>query len=102
MDKKEICAEKLRAASQRARYRDFYDLYFMLDELKINQAEVIKLLRKKEIRAPITKANMVKNWAIAKEQQAEDLRSIYCSKTVDNKSIEKMITNLDFEKILSD
>lgn len=102
MDKREICAEKLRAASQRARYRDFYDLYFMLDELKINQAEVIKLLRKKEIRTPITKANMVKNWAIAQEQQSKDMGSIYCRKTVDNRSIEKMINTIEFEEITSE
>ena len=28
MDKREICSEKIRAVSQRARHRDFYDLYF--------------------------------------------------------------------------
>ncbi len=100
MNKTEICAEKLRAASQRARYRDFYDLYFMLDELKINQAEAIKLLRKKEIRTPITKASMVKNWAIAQEQQSKDMGSIYCKKIVNNKSIEKMIDTLEFDKIM--
>lgn len=99
MDKREICAEKLRATAQRARYRDFYDLYFMLDELKINQAEVIKLLRKKEIRTPISKANMKKNWAIAKEQQSKDMGSIHCRKAVENLLIEKMIDTLEFDKI---
>ncbi len=29
MDVGEILAEKIRATSQRARYRDFYDLYFL-------------------------------------------------------------------------
>ena len=102
MDKREICAEKLRAASQRARYRDFYDLYFLLHELKINQTEMLNLLRKKEIRTPITKANMVKNWAIAKEQQSKDMGSIYCKKTVENLLMEKMIDAIEFEEITSE
>jgi len=33
MDEREILAEKIRATSQRARYRDFYDLYFLLSDL---------------------------------------------------------------------
>lgn len=35
MDVREICAEKIRAVSQRARYRDFYDLYLLINELDI-------------------------------------------------------------------
>jgi predicted nucleotidyltransferase component of viral defense system len=102
MDKREICAEKLRATSQRARYRDFYDLYFLLHELKIDQTEVMNPLRKKEIRAPITKANMEKNWEIAKEQQSKDMGSVYCKKTVENLLIEKMINTIEFEEITSE
>jgi hypothetical protein len=100
MDKREICAEKLRAASQRARYRDFYDLYILLHELKIDQTEMMNLLRKKEIRTPITKANMEKNWEIAREQQAADMGSIYCKKIVENHLIDKLIASLQFETIL--
>ena len=102
MDQREICAEKLRAASQRARYRDFYDLYFLINELKIDEDEVINLLRKKEIRTPITKENMVKNWSIAREQQTDDLGSIYCKKTVADRSIDNMIDSLDFDEIMPD
>lgn len=29
MDIREMCAEKIRAANERARYRDFYDLYML-------------------------------------------------------------------------
>jgi len=100
MDKGEICAEKLRAASQRARYRDFYDLYFLLHELKIDQVEMMNLLCKKEIRTPITKANMEKNWEIAREQQAADMGSIYCKKIVENHLIDKLIASLQFKTIL--
>ena len=102
MDQREICAEKLRAASQRARYRDFYDLYFLITEMKVDKDEVINLLGKKEIRTPITKENMVKNWSIAKEQQTDDLGSIYCKKTVADSSIESMMDVLDFDEIMPD
>lgn len=100
MDKREMCAEKLRATTQRARYRDFYDLYFLLHELKIDQTEMMNLLRRKEIRAPITKANMEKNWEIAKEQQTADMGSIYCKQIVENHLIDNLIASLQFEAIL--
>jgi len=100
MDQREICAEKLRAASQRSRYRDFYDLYFLINEVKVDQDKVINLLGKKEIRTPITKVNMVNNWSIAKEQQTDDLGSIYCKKTVADRSIERMIDAFDFDEIM--
>jgi len=48
MDKREICAEKIRATSQRARYRDFYDLYFLIEKLKVNFKDSVALLEKKK------------------------------------------------------
>ncbi len=48
------------------------------------------------------KANMVKNWAIAKEQQLKDMGSIYCKKTVENLLIEKMINAIEFKEITSE
>jgi hypothetical protein len=72
----------------------------LLHELKIDQTEMMNLLRKKEIRTPITKANMEKNWEIAREQQAADMGSIYCKKIVENHLIDKLIASLQFETIL--
>ena len=66
----------------------------------MDKDEVINLLRKKEIRTPITKENMIKNWSIAKEQQTDDLGSIYCKKSVDNSSIKGMIDALDFDEMM--
>ena len=61
IDKREICAEKIRATAQRARYRDFYDLYFLVEKLKVNYQEAVCLLRKKEIRTLIISDTIAKN-----------------------------------------
>ena len=48
MDILEICSEKIRAVSQRARYRDFYDLYFLLKTSGVNLQMAIKVLAQKK------------------------------------------------------
>lgn len=99
MDQVEICAEKIRAVSQRARYRDFYDLYFLFNELGVDVEEALGILEQKEIRTPIIAANIVKNWSIAIEQQDRDLGSIYCSEKLENIAIDKMIDNIRFDDL---
>jgi predicted nucleotidyltransferase component of viral defense system len=88
MDVREICAEKIRAVSQRARYRDFYDLYFLINDLDIDFDESLHLLEKKEIRTPIISTNISDNWTIAREQKKSDLGSIYCAEELSNRDIE--------------
>jgi len=99
MDKREICAEKIRATSQRARYRDFYDLFFLINNLRINIEEAVKLLRKKEIRTPIVAENIILNWSIAREEIERNLGNIYCSEKIDSCKIEKLIRRIQFEDI---
>lgn len=99
LDQREICAEKIRAVSQRARYRDFYDLYFLITELKIDLDVSVNILKQKEIRTPIKAANILNNWDIAKEQKASDLGSIYSSVEIDNIEIENMIQNIRFDDL---
>jgi len=99
MDQLEICAEKIRAVSQRARYRDFYDLYYLLKELDINLDEALGLLRKKEIRKPVIASSIPTNWAIAKEQMARDLGSIYVSEEVPYQAIEDLVQRIQFSDI---
>ena len=99
MDQREMCAEKIRAVSQRARYRDFYDLYFLIERLKIDCKKALGLLKKKEIRTPVIANNIAKNWSIAKEQIERDLGGIYCSEEIANKDIEKMIREIQFDDI---
>jgi predicted nucleotidyltransferase component of viral defense system len=99
MDQREIAAEKIRAVSQRARYRDFYDLYFLLNELDVAWEEATSLLKNKEIRTPVVAQNILRNWSVAREQKERDLGSIYCSEDVANEDIEKIIENIEFEDI---
>jgi len=94
MDIKEICAEKIRATSDRARYRDFYDLFLILKDFKLNIQEIIELTKQKEIRKPITKASILENWEIAKKERQEEVARIYYSKAVSDIDIEGVINNL--------
>jgi hypothetical protein len=99
MDQREICAEKIRAVSPRARYRDFYDLYFLINDLRINVDEAIIILRQKEIRSPVSAGNIIRNWSVAKEQMDSYLGSIYRTEEVTNTEIEKLVRALAFEDI---
>ena len=91
MDVREICAEKIRAVAQRARYRDFYDLYFLINELDIDFEDALRLLKQKEIRTPVISTNIWNNWSVAKEQSERDLGSIYCTEELANREIESFL-----------
>lgn len=99
MDKREICAEKIRATAQRARYRDFYDLYFLIEKLKVNFKDSIALLENKEVRSPIISENMSKNWLIAKKQMSRDFGKIFSSESISNQKIERVIRKIQFSPI---
>jgi len=85
--------------SQRARYRDFHDLYFLLTDLEVAIDEAIEILKQKEIRTPVVATNIAMNWSVAKEQMDRDLGSIYCSEEVSVDEIETLIQKIDFENI---
>lgn len=99
MDIKEICAEKIRATSDRARYRDFYDLFSVLRDFKLNIQEIIELIKQKEIRQSITRASILANWKIAKMEKQKEVARIYYLKAVSDSDIEKMINSLGINKI---
>lgn len=100
MDIKEICAEKIRAASERARYRDFYDLFLILEKYQLDLSEIIVYIKQKEMRKPITKANIKNNWLIVSGQKEMELSQIYYSKKVEDKAIVTMVENLPFDEII--
>ena len=58
MDIREICAEKIRAMSDRARYRDFYDMFLILEIHQPDLEEIIGYIRRKEIRQSISKISL--------------------------------------------
>ncbi len=95
MDIREICAEKIRAASDRARYRDFYDLVLLFDMMQFDIKEIIELIKQKEIRKPITQESMLKNWKIAKQEREEELARIYYAKDVNDKEVETLIQKIE-------
>lgn len=97
MDIKEICAEKIRAASGRARYRDFYDLLMILKNFDLKLAEIVSLIKQKEIRKPISQKSILENWQVARQEKEADLDRLYCSKDALDSDIEKMLKGLKFE-----
>lgn len=99
MDEREICAEKIRAVSDRARYRDFYDLYLLLQKFRFNIEDILTLVRKKEIRKPISKETIMSNWQIALKEKHDEIHRIFYLHEVPDEAIMKMLNSLTFENI---
>lgn len=99
MDIKEIATEKIRAMSDRARYRDFYDLFLILEKYCLNLDEIVGYIKQKEIRHIIAKANIKNNWSIIGTQKEAEMNQIHYSRFIDDKEIEKMIDTLPFDAI---
>ena len=101
MDEKEICAEKIRAMSGRARYRDFFDFALLIESCQIDLVEVITYVSRKEIRQPITKKRILQNWAIVGTQKSAEMRQIYYSRNVDDIQIRMLIDALPFVELMN-
>lgn len=99
MNIKEIAAEKIRAMSDRARYRDFFDLYLILEKYQLDLTEIIGYINRKEIRKPITKKNIKNNLVVIGTQKEAEMVQIYYSRTVSGKQIKAMIEKLPFTEI---
>jgi predicted nucleotidyltransferase component of viral defense system len=94
MDLKEICAEKIRAASDRARYRDFYDLFLLFAKFKFDIKAIVALIGQKEIRKPITQDSMLKNWKVAKKERGAELSRIYYAHDLSDPDVENLIRKI--------
>jgi len=99
MDIKEICAEKIRAMSDRARYRDFYDIYLLLEKYQLDLYEIISYVKQKEMRRPISKASIQTNWQVVATEKEQEMGQIYYFKQVQNSQIEALIQSLPFDSI---
>lgn len=99
MDIREIVAEKLRAMSDRARYRDFYDLFQILKNFKIDLEEIVELIKQKEVRKTISQESMSANWKIAKQEKSGESQKIYYSEEVADIEIEGMLKKMDIGTI---
>ena len=100
MDIREVCAEKIRAAGTRARYRDFYDLFLIFDSFQPDLGEIIGLLRQKEVRAPITPEGIARNWQRAKQESLNELRAIHCTRQVEEQEIQALVDSLRFDPVM--
>jgi len=99
MDEREICAEKIRAASDRARYRDFYDLAMLFRNYKFDLKEIAELIRQKEICQPITKKSILSNWRFVQKDREQEERIVYYAEAVTEQEIKKVLAKLPFEII---
>ncbi len=94
MNIKEMVAEKVRATSDRARYRDFFDLFQIIRNFKIDLKETMGLIKRKEIRKPISQKSMLANWKIARQEKIGESQRIYYSEEVADINIEKMLKKM--------
>ncbi|HAJ95937.1 MAG TPA: hypothetical protein DCP02_06865 [Actinobacteria bacterium] len=95
MDPVEICAEKIRAANDRFRYRDFYDLYMLVNKYGIDLSESIKIISKKEIRKPISKFNIVRNLNYTFEGKKDRVDVIIYKEEISNEKMKAFIEDLN-------
>lgn len=99
MDVKEIAAEKIRATSDRTRYRDFYDLFLILEKYQLDLEEIVGYIKQKEIRKPLVKASIKNNWMVIGTQKEIEMNQIYYSRKIEDEAIMAMIETLPFIEI---
>ncbi len=97
MDIREIMAEKIRAMSDRVKYRDFYDFSMIMTRLKVDLSEVLSLVEKKEVRSTISVEKILNNWNLAILEKENDFDSIYYTQKLDNNIIERELKKLNFK-----
>lgn len=96
MDIMEICAEKIRAMNERFRYRDFYDFAMILKYVKVDLAEVVKLVHKKEQRKPFAIKNILDHWELAAQAKQQDTEQIFLSEEIHQKKVGEYISLIPF------
>jgi predicted nucleotidyltransferase component of viral defense system len=96
----EIVSEKIRASSTRSRYRDFYDLYLLLEDERTDLERSIELARQKEIRKTVSPEEIRKHWQEALVESEKEKSAIYSTKIIQDTDISKMIAVFDFTPIL--
>lgn len=94
MDVREICAEKIRAASDRARYRDFYDLFLLFDHFQFDIKEISGLIARKEVRKPISQDSMMKNWKMARKERESEVSRVYYAHDIEDREVERLIDKI--------
>src|SRR5579859_3336104 len=101
MDIREICSEKIRAMSYRARYRDFYDYYLIMQHFQLNFSDVYELMKQKEVRKITSAESMLNNWEVAKQEKQTEKNSVYYQDDIfsNDQLIQGVLEKLSFEPI---
>lgn len=101
MNIKEICSEKIRAMSDRARYRDFYDYYLIRHYFSLNFPEIYDLMKQKEVRRATSTDSILKNWQMAKEAKLHEKSEVYYQNQIfyNDALLEKELEKLSFDPI---
>lgn len=94
MDLVEICAEKVRAVNERARYRDFYDLTMAFKKKGIEPGPVVSTLKKKELRKRLSASNIKKNYDIAQAAKDRRLENLLYREEIERSEIERVFDKL--------
>ncbi len=94
MAAKEICAEKVRAVNERARYRDFYDLAMVMKSNSFVPKEILEVLKKKELRKPLSKDSVLENLEIAEEAKMSGAESLYYKEEISEADMKKSLRGI--------
>lgn len=90
----EICAEKLRAINERARYRDFFDLTMVLKNNNFKPEKILEILNKKELRKPLSSESILSNLEIAEEARISGAENLYYRENIDIQEVKTAISGL--------
>lgn len=94
MAAKEICAEKVRAVNERARYRDFYDLAMVMKTNGFVPEEILEILGKKELRKPLSRASILGNIEIAEEAKSSGVESLYYREEINEAELKECLGSM--------
>lgn len=94
MDLVEICAEKVRAINERARYRDFYDLAMVFKKKKIDAEKIMATLKRKELRKELSAERIASNLEIALRAREHATDNLLCVEEVENDEIQKALNRI--------
>jgi len=97
MDIKEISAEKIRTLNERARARDLYDLYLILEKYRLDIGEVVNILKQKELFKVLSRESLTENTNIAMESYESELDSLYYKKSIPKEIMKEMISKIVLE-----
>jgi hypothetical protein len=81
--------------NDRFRYRDFYDFGMIMKEFKLDLAAIVELMKRKEIRKPISLNNILEHWHLV--SQAKDIAQIYVTQEISDDEVAAQLKSLPLD-----